>query len=239
VVPFIPVIIGGRVLQMATPRAIELIRMGIAKMLPPGARTVGSQSAATGASGPFTSGFTTNLPSAFARPGLMGKGLAGAAGMGSVVAGGPGSFEGVRGRAFGELQASPSRPMMMDAPPIDARYSGYGGQDSPREILAARNIPNELVPPIPPSGVDPRQAPMPPSRPREYSSTPPITSAPPMGPSSRELWETYNQSENPADFVRADRAMMEGRASGGRAPSGKQDSVSKALEIIHHLIMRG
>jgi hypothetical protein len=33
---------------------------------------------------------------------------------------------------------------------------------------------------------------------------------------SQRLWQLYNESENPADFVRADEAMRAGRASGGR-----------------------
>jgi hypothetical protein len=129
--------------------------------------------------------------------------------------------------------------MMMEAPPIDVRYSGYGGQDSPREILAQRERVQEPVPHIPASGVESRPAPTPPRRPAEYSSMPPVAASPPMGLSSRSLWERYQTTESPADFIRADKAMMEGRASGGRAPTGKQDSISKALEIIHHLIMRG
>ena len=238
-VPLLPIIVGGRIIQMAAPRAMELVRAGVAKLLPPGPRVVGSQSAGANAAGPFTSGFTTNVPPAAMRPGLLGKGLAGGAGVGAALYGGPGAFEGVRDSVFGTLQASPKRPMMMDAPPIDVRYSGYGGQDSPREILAQRERVEEYVPPIPASGVEPRRAPMPIGRPAEYSSESPVVAAPPLGPSSRSLWERYNVSESPADFVRADKAMMEGRATGGRAPTSKQDSISKALEIIHHLIMRG
>lgn len=80
--------------------------------------------------------------------------------------------------------------------------------------------------------------PMPPQRPVELARDV-LSRSEPSGPSSRELWERYNRSESPADFVRADQAMLAGRASGGRAPTGKHDAVAKALEIIHHLIMRG
>jgi hypothetical protein len=62
--------------------------------------------------------------------------------------------------------------------------------------------------------------------------------------SVESLWEKYNRSGNPADFVRASKAMQqdmpgfgmerEGQARGGKAQ--KPDSVHKALEIIHHLI---
>jgi peptidoglycan hydrolase-like protein with peptidoglycan-binding domain len=83
---------------------------------------------------------------------------------------------------------------------------------------------------------EPVRRPMPASRPRVDPA--------PMNtePSSRELFSRMDNDGSHADFFRADRAMMEGRAAGGRAPSpggGKHDAVSKALEIIHHLITRG
>jgi hypothetical protein len=82
----------------------------------------------------------------------------------------------------------------------------------------------------------------------------PSRSAPsqPAGPNIAALWEDYNRTQNPGDFVRADRAMMEamksgrdigyygqdeGRKSGG-AVKGKDDAVHKALDIIQHLISR-
>lgn len=83
--------------------------------------------------------------------------------------------------------------------------------------------------------------PMPSSRPVELARSV-LASSESSGPSSRELWERLNVTDSPADFVRADRAMLAGRAAGGRAPSGaggKHDAIAKALEIIHHLIMRG
>jgi len=82
----------------------------------------------------------------------------------------------------------------------------------------------------------------------------PARSAPsqPTGPNIAALWEDYNRTQNPGDFVRADRAMMEaiksgrdigyygqdeGKKSGG-AVKGKDDAVHKALDIIQHLISR-
>ncbi len=52
----------------------------------------------------------------------------------------------------------------------------------------------------------------------------------------------YGNPELASDFFRADKARMEmgeGRAAGGRTGSPKPDAVHKALEIIHHLIMKG
>lgn len=78
------------------------------------------------------------------------------------------------------------------------------------------------------------EVPLPPTRPERIGRAESVES----------LWEKYNRSGNPADFVRASRAMQqempgfgmerEGQARGGKAQ--KPDSVHKALEIIHHLI---
>lgn len=62
------------------------------------------------------------------------------------------------------------------------------------------------------------------------------------GADVRALWETYNKSGEAADFIRADRAMKEagmyeGKKAGGSVEK-KPDAVHKALEIIHHLVMR-
>jgi hypothetical protein len=86
------------------------------------------------------------------------------------------------------------------------------------------------------------------------SRSAPARSAPakPSGPNIAALWEEYNKTQNPGDFVRADRAMQEairegrdignygqseGKKSGG-AVQGKDAAVHKALEIIQHLISR-
>jgi hypothetical protein len=71
------------------------------------------------------------------------------------------------------------------------------------------------------------------------------------GADVRALWENYNKSGEAADFIRADKAMQEARKAGidlglptaeGRKAGGsvekKPDAVHKALEIIHHLVMR-
>jgi hypothetical protein len=80
--------IGQRVMQVDPARAMELVRSGVARMLPPGMQTVGSQAAGQQAAGPFYGGFTTNLPPALQRPGLVGRGAAGAIGAGAMALGG-------------------------------------------------------------------------------------------------------------------------------------------------------
>jgi len=77
--------IGQRVMQVDPARAMELVRSGVARMLPPGMQTAGSQAAGAQASGPFYGGFTTNLPPALQRPGLVGRGAAGAIGAGAMA----------------------------------------------------------------------------------------------------------------------------------------------------------
>lgn len=52
----------------------------------------------------------------------------------------------------------------------------------------------------------------------------PVAAAAPSGPSEdevRKLWEKYNETGSPADFVRADKAMMAMKAAQAAAPAGK------------------
>ena len=70
------------------------------------------------------------------------------------------------------------------------------------------------------------------------------------GLSSQELFQRYNDAMQRDDsgqaalFAQADKAMREGRASGGSAGgaltggAGKDAAIHKALEIIHHLLTR-
>lgn len=125
-------------------------------------------------------------------------------------------------------EAPPSQPRTRQITPVS-------DQPAPESISAAPPMVIRKAPTPSPE----RQ--MPPSGPVELARSV-LASSESSGPSSRELWERYNRTENPADFVRADQAMLAGRAAGGRAPSGgggKHDAIAKALEIIHHLIMRG
>lgn len=137
-----------------------------------------------------------------------------------------------------------SSPMMAGSQPI-MEY-GFAPREAPVEPIrgpvytrsvAGASQPEPELAPEPRPMVFPDH-PMPPRRPVEMARS--VLPAPrPSEPSSRDLWTRFAETDNPADFVRADKATLAGRAAGGRAPSGKHDAVSKALEIIHHLIMRG
>lgn len=139
------------------------------------------------------------------------------------------------------------------ATPEAMRLPTSYGQPERRAVQVAREV---AAPPPPP-----------PPRPVEISR-------PAVEPSARALWTRYNESESPADFVRADRF---GRAEGGGIPEGmmgarpmpsldlppmsdmpplggmspaskpaagagaggRDAAINKALEIIHHLVIRG
>ena len=90
------------------------------------------------------------------------------------------------------------------------------------------------------------------ARPRQAPAAAPA--APTRDMTIAQLWEKYNASQSPADFVRADRAMQEGIKSGkdigyygqkvegekrGGAVQNKDAAVHKALDIIQHLLTRG
>ncbi len=96
----------------------------------------------------------------------------------------------------------------------------------PLEIRGRRSAPA----PTPPMPV-PRPAdniPMPPPRPRSFDAAPSAPAAQaPDDSVSRALWTIYNESQSPADFVRADEAMRDGRAGGGKA-------IARALEAIRN-----
>jgi hypothetical protein len=180
-------------------------------------------------------------------------------------------------------QAAPAMPMygstdmsagFLDGPAADPNTVGFGqdafGPFMPPE-RAARNAVRVAQSVMP-------QAPAPSPRPATPAPAPERAA----GPSSLELWKRYNETESPADFVRADRAsraegggipegMMGARpmpmpsldlpAMGGPAPmgdmpplgamgpsgkpaagagaGGRDAAINKALEIIHHLVIRG
>jgi hypothetical protein len=295
----LPIIMGGRILQVAAPRAIALVEAGMARMLP-SMRTIGSQSAGPSAAGSYFRTGAPNLPAMADRPGLIGKGLAGGAAAGSLAMGGPEASVSPEGRVpipsgmISQLDERGTAAPPIAAPPpvssdMSARfldgpstyspdYSGLGGgADSPREqmmqrALAATAAPAKSFAEAPP----PPRRPVEPPRPAEDRQ--PVAS----GPSARDLWTRYNESESPADFVRADRF---GRAEGGGIPEGmmgarpmpmpnldlppmdgpppmgdmpplggmsptskpaagagaggRDAAINKALEIIHHLVIRG
>lgn len=312
----LPIIMGGRILQVAAPRAIALVEAGVARMLP-SMRTVGSQSAGPGAAGSYFRTGASNLPAMADRPGLIGKGLAGGAAAGSLAMGGPEasvppegrvpippgmiSMLDERGAAAPPIAAPPSVSSDIFArvldgpaapPPVEVRStdSTLFGEDVGPRPAPVRSLDSTL------SGYD-----MPPERAarnavRVAQSVMPQASRPTAsGPSSRDLWTRYNESESPADFVRADKALLadkamlaalrEGRAEGGGIPEGmmgarpmpmpnldlppmdgpppmsdmpplggmspankptagagaggRDAAINKALEIIHHLVIRG
>lgn len=163
-------------------------------------------------------------------------------------------------------------------------YEGSAGRRLSGEMLAMQPEPGYDMPPAARAAIStarnvmPSNPPLPPRRPAEIT---PAAS----GPSARDLWERYNESESPADFVRADMAMRAGRAEGGGIPEGmmgmrgmqpmdlppmsdgpmpsgpdmgsmpdlgpsptpkpagagaggRDAAINKALEIIHHLVIR-
>jgi len=114
----VPVMIGQRLAQLAAARA-----------LPQGPRVVGSQAAGAQASGPFVGGFSTNLPPALQRPGLVGRGVAGALGAGSMAIEGGGSSqpETLMDQIMGERSGSPYGSL----PPAGS-FPGMGGVDAMR-----------------------------------------------------------------------------------------------------------
>jgi len=307
----VPIIMGGRVLQVAAPRAIALIEAGVARMLP-SMRTVGSQSAGSSAAGPFYSRGAANLPAMADRPGLIGKGLAGGAAAGSLAMGGPEASVPPEGRVpipsgmismLDERGArAPAAAPALDGSDIFARAPAgatpqYASSDMSAAFLdgpsAFRQAAPMMATPeamrLPTSYGQPERravqvarevvganAPPPPPRPAEAER-------PAAGPSSRDLWSRYNETESPADFARADAAMRAGRAEGGGIPEGmmgarpmpsldlppmdgpppmgdmpplggmspaskpaagagaggRDAAINKALEIIHHLLIRG
>lgn len=295
----IPVIIGGRVLQLAAPRALALIEAGVARYLP-AMRTVGSQGAGSSAAGPFYRAGASNVPAAIDRPGLVGKGIAGGLAAGSAALGGPGSSVIPQG-LFGELdergaraEAPPpaSAPAPMPAPVRSMDSTLYGEDVGPRpalirvsdSTLAGYDMPSEKAAR---NAVRVAQSVMP----RDPAAAP----QPAPGPSARELFSRYNESESPADFIIASNALLRerpdmteryGRAEGGGIPEGmmgarpmpmphldlppmdgpapmgdmppfgamgpapnkpaggtgaggRDAAINKALEIIHHLVIRG
>ena len=172
------------------------------------------------------------------------RGLAGAAGAGAVAAG-SGQFEGVRSRLYEGAEARPNIPGSRWGE-LDARGAGapplpmnYGRGDSPREMGAVRDNewqgPPETFGPLtqPPMPREaraavstarsivappPRQAPMPPPRPREGAPMM-LPSSPDYQSNSRPVQDNaginWGDPDSAADFFRAERAMRAGRAEGG------------------------
>jgi len=92
--------------------------------------------------------------------------------------------------------------------------------------------------------------PLPPQRPDALALQPPSHEAAMVARQDnvRRAWDRYNESGSAADFVRASALMQanmpertqeaDGGAIKAKGGSGKPDAIHKALEIIHHLLMR-
>jgi hypothetical protein len=126
----------------------------------------------------------------------------------------------------------------MDAPPAPRQnFDEFGHKImGPSAATSSMDAPPDAVS----SAMRVLRAPTPPRR------SEPVQQTQAAAPSPQSLWEKYNETGNAADFVRADRAMMEakkaqeetGKAKGGSV-NGKDAALHKALEIIHHLLTRG
>ncbi len=136
-------------------------------------------------------------------------------------------------RAFG-LQGSKFPNQAMPIIPT-VPYTPDETSPRPLTVRGERSAPTSAPAPT----QFPSFGPIPPPRPRSFDAAPsaPAPSAP--APSaddsvSRALWAAYNESESPADFLRADAAMREGRADAamreGRAGGGK--AIAQALAAI-------
>ena len=305
----IPVIMGGRVLQLAAPRALALIEAGVARYLP-SMRTVGSQSAAPSAAGSYFRSGASNLPAMADRPGLIGKGLAGGAAAGSLAMGGPEPTVPPEGRVpippglFGELDMRGARAAEPPPPPVStdmsARFLDGPSTYDPATTSVGQDVfgpPQYASTDMSARFLDPGQT----ERRAVQVARDVVRPAAPAperaaGPSARELFSRYNESESPADFIIASNALLRerpdmieryGRAEGGGIPEGmmgarpmpmpnldlplmdgpapmgdmpplgamgpapnkpagagagaggRDAAINKALEIIHHLVIRG
>lgn len=195
----------------------------------PGAMTVSGGYSPPINYGPFNQ--TINSPRGGSTlPILAGLGIAGGLGGAGYLA--------TRGRgappAAGGAPVAAPTPALSGEMPQDLTLTGEGGSfPELGRVAPARTMPEtrrEAPAPAPQRA----EVPLPPTRPERIGRAESVES----------LWRKYNESGNPADFVRASRAMQqdmpgfgmerEGQARGGKTQ--KPDSVHKALEIIHHLI---
>jgi hypothetical protein len=241
----VPVIIGGRVIQMAAPRAMELIRAGVAKALPR-MRDIGGQRAGANPSGPFYGGMRSNAPPAGSRPWSPAVSTAVAAGGLGVLADGGGGDPDAGGGA-GSQGGPPPLPIRRAPPPnryrpMEPDWAGIANDITDNAAALERAMPSPVSAeglsddalggwPIasPAPAAAPRDAPLPPPRPREdapamrgdYQSMNALADGPDRYMPARVMQGdrvNFGDNDSAADFFRADRALMSmGRASGGRA----------------------
>jgi hypothetical protein len=212
--------------------------------LPAPAGLIGAAAAAPAAAAPAPASAPASAAPAAAAPAANGP-------MSAAFLDGPSGFR----------QVAPTM-----ATPEAMRLPTSYGQPERRAVQVAREVVGANAPPPPPRPVE--------------------VSRPAVEPASRALWEILNRTDNPADFVRADKAMLAerpGRAEGGGIPEGmmgarpmpsldlppmdgpppmgdmpplggmspaskptsgtgaggRDAAINKALEIIHHLVIRG
>ena len=237
--PLVPVIVGGRVLQLAAPRAMELLRSGAAKMLP-GMRTVGGQSAGPSAAGPFYQWMGTNASRSPApwNP-LVATGVLGAGAAGSLLSDDP--------READRAPAA-ARPLTIPASgrgvQSDVNYDRPGLPDDAlggwpvieRALALARR---EEAPPVPP----PRPREEAPVMRGDYQSMNALADGPERGYGARVIQGdriNWGDADSAADFFRADRAMRDMRdmREMGRANGGRVDLMQMANEALQMQMAR-
>lgn len=276
VAPLIPVIIGGQLIRMAAPTAMTLLRSGAARALPR-MRDVGSQSA--GSSPAYGYSVQANAVAPRFNPlgrGAAGLGAAGMVAAGDMPpeerAPAPEGRVPIPEGLIRELNArGADGPRGQTLPaqifaraPVSEEEPGYFGDAGRRlsgAFLSSGSEPGYAAPRLEDAPPPPRRpfgvgAPMPPRRPETGAADSilrRIFSGEDYQSNSRPVVENrkvnWGDSENAADFFRADRAAREmgtlppvERASGGQVGQGKAHkdaALVKALEIIERLMSNG
>lgn len=138
---------------------------------------------------------------------------------------------------FSERAFSPSPAL---AQLNDGTMSGFDPSEAALRIARELTIPARIQRPAPPPNAAPPREPMayaPVQRREPMRALPPNTPATmPIEPSPREetLWDVYNRTENPADFVRADKEMMARRpmADGGVLEGEQPRNLADAQRLM-------
>jgi hypothetical protein len=234
--PLIPVIIGGRLVQMAAPRAIEMIRAGVAKALPR-MRYIGGQRAGANPGGPFYGGMRTNVPPTGSGPWSPAVSATAVAGGLGVLADGGGGDPDVVGDAGS--QGGP-RPLTIRAErpePVSADVF-YDRPGLPDDALGGFPVASP-----PPAAA--REIPLPPPRPRDeapamrgdYQSMNALADGPERFMPARVMQGdrvNWGDNDSAADFFRADRALM----AMGRSGGGRVDLMQMAREALNMQMAR-
>jgi hypothetical protein len=232
--PLVPIIIGGRVLMMAAPRAVEILRAGVGRALPR-MRDIGGQSAGPNAAGPFYGRFATNAPTP--RPGPWSPAVSA-----GVIGSGAGAYLLSRDGDEGGPAAEP-RPLTVQqrSVPADINYDrpglpddALGGWERPSAPApAASRSPSFAGAPMPP----PRPAPEPPRERGDYQSMNALADGPERFAPARVIQGdriNWGDNERASDFFRADRALMEMNRAGG----GRVDLMQMANEALRAQMAR-